>query len=333
MIKRKQQFFFFLSLLIIFFLFFSCKKEQPLEVNYTITNVNESINIQRISFLNDTVGYVCGGIRGQSGYIFKTNDAGSSWQKIFYNAAYCLYDIVFYNDSIGFSCGENSLLLKTTNGGLTWVNEQDMQQPYAVGYDGTLRKIFCFDDKMVYAVGGSGFEIGLAYITYNAGNHWFCTTVDHEVRDVYYTAPLSGIYCGYGTIFKTTDGANTFTPMPVDNDFFVSMNFITNSIGFACGYNGGIYKTVDGGNSWESQLGHNNDIVHTRHFNQIKFINSNEGYAVGNNGLISYTIDGGEHWKEIKKITDANLFSVWIKNKNEIFISSTNGTIFKLAPR
>jgi photosystem II stability/assembly factor-like uncharacterized protein len=330
MIKIKQ-FLFFFSLLIISLLY-SCKKEHPVEINYTTTSVNENINVQHISFVNNTVGFACGGIKGQSGFIYKTIDGGASWKKIFYNSISCLYNVVFYNDSIGFACGENLLLLKTTDGGQSWINQHDHQGQPPAAYNSTLRSIYCVDDQTVYVAGGNAFEIGLTYRTYNAGNFWRYNTFDNELRDIHFNNKYNGFFAGYGTILKTNDSADSFNPLTIENDFFVSMHFINNSIGFASGYNGGIYKTEDGGNSWNSQLKHNNDIVHNRHFNQIKFIDGTEGYAVGNNGLILYTSDGGWHWKEIKKITDSNLFSVWIKNKHQIYITSADGTIFILTP-
>src|SRR5207253_1368813 len=122
---------------------------------------------------------------------------------------------------------------------------------------------------------------------------WKYSTYNNELRSIYFKDVSTGYMAGYGSIIKTNDTSNTWKVLPVDNDFFVSISFPTPAVGYACGYNGGIYKTTDEGNSWSDQLKNNNDIDHTRHFNQIKFIDDNEGYAVGNNGLVEYTSNGG----------------------------------------
>jgi photosystem II stability/assembly factor-like uncharacterized protein len=316
---------------IVLFILPSCKKERQVEINYSTINVGDAINVQNITFIDQSLGFACGGIKEQYGQIYKTTNGGLTWQKIHNEASNCLYSISFVNDSLGFVCGENLLLLKTINGGVTWVNQRNMQGQPPSSFNSTLRTIFCVDDKNIYVAGGNGFEIGLSYKTYNGGEYWIYNTFNNELRSLYFKNKYTGYLAGYGSIIKTTDSANSFVPLPIDNDFFVSMDFPVPDIGYTCGYNGGIYKTVDGGKSWADLLKTNNDIKHNRHFNAIKFLNST-GYAVGNNGLIVFTKDGGESWSTVKKITDDNLYSLIIKNMNEVFITSSNGNIYLLKP-
>jgi photosystem II stability/assembly factor-like uncharacterized protein len=308
----------------------SCKKDPQTEVPHTAINIGESVNIQQIAFLNDSVGYICGGKKGETGIVYKTNDGGKSWQRIYTQNTDCLYGLSFINDSIGFACGENSLLLKTTDAGNTWINQHNNQGQPPSSFNSTLRNIFCWDEKTIYVAGGNNFEVGLTYKTYNGGEFWIYNTFDKELRNVYFKNKYNGYFCGYGAILKTTDSAFSFNPLPIDNDFFVSVSFPADNIGYAAGYNGGIYKTSDEGASWSNQVKANNDINHKNHFNAIKFLDDNKGYAVGNNGLIMFTEDGGENWRLIKKFTEDSLFSIGVKNKHELFITSSNGIIYLL---
>lgn len=316
----------------ILFVLSSCKKETQTEANYSILNIGESVNIQHITFINDSLGFLCGGKKQESGCIYKTINGGSSWQKIYSEAGDCLYSVSFVNDSLGFACGENLLLLKTIDGGQTWINQHEMQGQPPASFNSTLRNIFCVDEKTIYVAGGNGFEIGLSYKTYNGGEFWIYNTFNNELRDIYFKNKYEGCFSGYGIMLKTIDSAFSFNPLPIDNDFFVSISFPAENTGYACGYNGGIYKTANEGASWTSLLKNNNDIIRTRHFNEIKFIDVATGYAVGNNGLILNTEDGGEHWKVIKKFTEDHLYSIAIKNKHEIFITSSNGNMYLLNP-
>ena len=322
-IKHTIYFMFFL------YVFSSCKKEEQVEVNYSERSVNEAVNVQSINFLNSKIGFACGGIKSQSGAIYKTIDGGNSWQKIVAISNNCVYDVLFVNDSLGFACGENLLLLKTTDGGINWIDLARFGKP-TKGHNGTLRNIFSVDTNTIYVSGGGNFSEGVMYKSFDGGGWWLYNIFDNELRSASFINKYTGYFAGYGTIYLTNDSTYSFNKLSIDNDFFVSITFTNNVIGYACGYNGGIYKTIDGGNSWDEQLKNNNDINHVRHFNQLKFIGNNEGYAVGNNGLIMYTDDGGVRWQKIKKITEDNLYSIYIRNKQTIFITSEAGKIYLL---
>lgn len=316
--------------LILFLLIFSaCKKEEQLEVDYSELIVKESANVQNITFLNTTVGFACGGIKGETGAVYKTMNGGSSWQKIFSVSGKCIYDVSFVNDTLGYACGENLLLLRTTDGGINWVDQSQIQGKPTKGYNSTLRKIVHIGST-AYVSGGGNFSEGVMYKTFDGGNWWLYNIFDNELRGACFINKYTGYFAAYGTIYRTNDSTYSFNKLSIDNDFFVSIDFVNTNTGYACGYNGGIYKTTDGGNSWKEQLKNNNDVNHTRHFNQLKFINENEGYAVGNNGLIMYTDNGGNDWKKIKKITEDHLYSLYIKDHQSVFITSSGGKIYLL---
>lgn len=83
---------------------------------------------------------------------------------------------------------------------------------------------------------------------------------------------------------------NTGTTQGLSTVFFVNTN-----IGFACGENGTIIKTANGGTTW-SVL--NTGTTHT--LNSIFFTDSNNGYAVGGldmvGGIVLKTTNGGTNW-------------------------------------
>jgi hypothetical protein len=61
------------------------------------------------------------------------------------------------------------------------------------------------------------------------------------------------------------------------------------SVIFACGSNGMIFKTTDGGDTWTAST-----VPTTRTLNAIYFYSERRGFAVGDSGTIFYTNNGGD---------------------------------------
>ena len=101
-------------------------------------------NFIRMSFINDSVGYMGGEI------VFKTTDFGSTWDSVGAvpfdgEQAYC---IEFADENTGYSGGTTGTLFKTTDGGHSWVRQDVMQ--FGTGF---YRSIFAYSDSIVWAVG------------------------------------------------------------------------------------------------------------------------------------------------------------------------------------
>lgn len=77
--------------------------------------------------------------------------------------------------------------------------------------------------------------------------------------------------------------------------------FVTPDIGWAA-YKHGIYKTTDGGQSWNEQF--SNSILY---FRSIEFLDENRGFAGTLDGVLLRTLDGGETWENITPITSPPL--------------------------
>lgn len=102
---------------------------------------------QDVQFVSDQVGYIL----GFAGTVLKTNDAGSSWQKI-RNAKPAGQNVframAFKNEAEGFIVGDNGQLLKTTDGGDSWEKADNMP-------DNNFNDIFLSNEKG-YIVGSEG---------------------------------------------------------------------------------------------------------------------------------------------------------------------------------
>ena len=80
------------------------------------------------------------------------------------------------------------------------------------------------------------------------------------------------------------------TPINAAVDFN-GVHFTNDQTGYAVGSGGAIYKTIDGGLSWNAQSSGTTEI-----FYGVFFVDATTGYAVGANGTIRKTLNGGANW-------------------------------------
>jgi photosystem II stability/assembly factor-like uncharacterized protein len=82
--------------------------------------------------------------------------------------------------------------------------------------------------------------------------------------------------------------------------------FPTPTIAYACGMNGTILKSVDGGGTWQAQSSGTSE-----HLYKISFKDANNGFAGGNNMTLLKTNDGGATWS---RVTGVSTFGAHIRN-------------------
>lgn len=107
---------FFIGVLL---LFASCE-EKVVEIVSVIETQDISIadtnEVHCFSFPSLQTGYA-----GLGNTLYKTTDAGKTWDSLSVGAGVC-YEVAFFNEQIGL-CSKGSKLYKTTDGGNTWVEK------------------------------------------------------------------------------------------------------------------------------------------------------------------------------------------------------------------
>ncbi len=274
-----------------------------------------------IVFLNDSTGYACGGTRYESGRILKTIDRGFTWQnQSSADMSKALYKIVFPSSDTGFCCGYDGKIFRTFNGGSDW-------DPYQTGRWFPLRDIFMLNSVKGFSCGGDGYQLGYKVSTASSGNLWTGDTSKMEYRSIHFFNDSAGVLAGYGAILSTTNGGETWSYTNADQDFFVSMDFVNDMIGYAVGYTGSILKTNDGGKTWERLRNANSLFVPQKLFNWVAFRNEHIGYIAGDNGCFLKTVDGGSHWQEVDNAPGDDWKGISLTGDGG-FVCGTGGKIF-----
>lgn len=270
---------------------------------------------------------------GDDGSIWRTTDAGKHWAPVHWGAGehkgLTLNAVWFATPQIGWIVGHGALL-KTEDGGNSWQERAGPdQKDYQSFLDGA------------------------------------------DLLDVWFVSPQEGwISATAGTIFHTSDGGATWElqktpdvmlpstatpdkkpdkkqvqkPQPV-NIYYIA--FATPQCGWASGWYGHLFRTVDGGKTWTKTsldgasatlygvdpvscsvawvVGTSGTILYTQDggnkwmprtsgvdatLTQVKFTDARTGWVIGLNGMVLHTDDGGMTWSGQQFETDKNLWTI-----------------------
>ena len=252
-----------------------------------------------VQFVDSTTGYIAG--YGTSGGVFlKTIDAGNHWSiTTGFGYSFCMH---FVSKDIGIAAGFGHFIVKTTNGGQSWL---DLSKGHGFNVSAFINNIICFNDSTVFLSSGDstpGFPVS--------------EQIDY-----------------LGQVSKTTDSGNTWNTF-VTFSPNSSISFGNDSIGYACGMWGNIYRTTDIGMTWKgvsSNLSHN--LIRGGVIWQLEFVSQDSGWVVistdstNKNGSILMTVDGGINWIIEDSETTGVLHKIFFSDKKYGWAVGANGTI------
>ena len=238
--------------------------------------------------------------------------------------------LVDFIDSLnGVIVGDYTLILKTNNGGNTWVI---IPSPYLFGdslFNYELRTVQFINDSVGYAAGGPyNGSTGILIKTTNAGNSWNIAYESYNFPvflQIEFTNDTLGFaagschvnnpFCYRSKILKTTDGGNSWTEIYSDwCDELRSIDVIGNSI-YSVGYYLGGFNPIivyssDFGLNWNYQNSLNLSYPY-----EVFFTDSLTGYIVGDSGKVLKTTNGGVGFDEITpNFNSLNIFPNPVKD-------------------
>lgn len=152
-------------------------------------------------------------------------------------------------------------------------------------------------------------------------------------NDVGFACGMQYTYNADGVVIKTTDGGENWTqvlPASGSIDGLQGIWFISETIGFAGGWNNYFIKTTDGGATWVPVTCGTN----VWYYVDVEFWDSNNGVAAASmnsssDQAVFITSDGGNSWVPATSGTDANIMGITYADQNTLFTVGTDGKVRK----
>jgi photosystem II stability/assembly factor-like uncharacterized protein len=269
-------------------------------------------------------------VSGVLGVALRSDDLGKSWGIIsnaqldlpIYGQAH-LRGVAFADDTVGviptdfLSVGE---MLRTTDGGVTWVS-------------GATRKLGVIDPYFftsTYGIAGWSYR-GSYFETTDAGKTWMWADCEDspeyfETRSVAWYDRDRGFKAGDSMVYRTTDGGRTWRGYPVPGSYIVrTLSILSPSTLFCVAGvddHTKVYRSDDSGRTWSLLL---QRLEASSVLEGVAFIDDTTGIVTAQEnarkdlgaGKFYRTVDGGKTWD--------SLF-VWGGIPYDVrFFSKTNG--------
>jgi len=323
------------------FLIVSCSLYS--QTGWFLCNSGTNNNLTSVYFIDQNTGWAAGYNNSfdYHGVILRSTNGGTTWIAQVDEYNFQPESIFFLNENSGWSAGSRlfgmnrSAVKKTTNSGITWMSINipdtsisansvhfiDQNTGWISGRDINNKvKIFkTTNGGLTWAV------IETAFISSNPG-----PKIQFLNNNTGFLAALQ--------LIKTTNGGVNWNISDIGSNVNASQPyFVNDNTGWVTGYSqhpavNYIKKTINGGNSWISQLVF--ALAAGRAVYSTYFINSNTGWAAGseyvNSSFILKTTNGGASWvTQTSQTYTYPLTSIFFVNENYGWSVGTNGRMLR----
>jgi photosystem II stability/assembly factor-like uncharacterized protein len=244
--------------------------------------------------IDASTGYAAGGnwTTGAGGLFLKTTDAGATWtamatladtlvtgvapedpchpgqsaDTLVVNRSSKFLGLSFVDANTGWLVGIQGIIIKTTDGGMTWEHQNTKWACMEV--DDSLR---CIDSAIVSG-GYNSYDLSDVEFV-NSSTGWAVGAAD---------------YFGDNVILFTSDGGATWTRQAAGTGVdFTDIQFVDATNGWVTGTGGIAYVTNNGGSSWTKIVTNANDLL------GVDPLTATSVWVVGEDGLLIKTNSGG----------------------------------------
>ena len=233
------------------------------------------------------------------------------------------HNLYFLNENLGWVCGYDGTILKTSDGGQNWISHN-------LGTLDDVHAIYFKDPSIGWAV---LYEYvpdrhGSIIHTTDGGDIWNVQLSEwgNTLHSIHFSDENNGWVAGSnGIVFHTTNGGTTWFQQypPTGGGWLWPIFFIDNNIGWTIGDPlFGLFKSTNGGNNWVSYY-----VPMVVQVLSIVFLDNQTGWLCGAQGQIVKSIDGGITWQNLQSGTSEYLRDIYFIDYNTGWCVGHNGTI------
>lgn len=252
--------------------------------------------VYSIKFANAMVGYCATAANS-----YKTTDGGVTWENLaLSNASGAIFTQIQVKKNVVCFFGDKKVFYRSTDDGATFT-EINFSSPALSDREFNVQAADYAGNNWVIAAGA-----GTVYRSFDDGLTW--TTKSSYDRlgglKAMWGSRNSGRIVGVGAAVSSmvgqqfvvsTNYGETWYTQDASRDLSTNLScitMVTEQTGYACGTAGKVFKTINGGLSWDS-VGSTNNINALR---WMDFGSENTGIVIGNNNFSFKTTDGGQTW-------------------------------------
>lgn len=231
---------------------------------------------------------------GERGHVLYSDDDGKSWVQSEVPVIVNIISIYFVNDKTGWAVGHDGIVLKSTDGGQSWTRQFDGFKANEQTLVQRQEKVAELEQKLESAS-------------------------EDEMEDLEYQ--LEEATFSMEDAQFDIEGGSTKP--------FLDVWFQDENTGFIVGAYGQMFRTTDGGETWNNTAGllDNPDRFH---LNAIKEIQPGHLVIVGEAGIIMRSTDNGNSWETLESPYDGSLFgAVSTRQLNGMLIYGLRGHVFR----
>lgn len=241
-----------------------------------------AVSVQGIHFVQPDEGVAVGySALNNHNYVLRTTDGGLHWSEAYPSGIGSwprgIYDVAFASSNVAFAVGESGRVLRSLNGGTSFSLLTTLPSSTALRVD-------FWDEQVGMLVDGN---TGYIYRTTNGGAAW-ATVLAEPVSAIHAGPGTLGFAAGSGEFLTSVDNGATWSSQPAPFSQVGGIAVIDAQTIFVSCNDDGVFRTTDGGSSWETFMQPADSGL-----TDIVFASPTSGCAVGDDGKVITTTNAG----------------------------------------
>jgi len=257
---------------------------------------------------------------GERGHIVYSDDNGTTWNQATVPVSVTLTAACFPTPEKGWAAGHDGVVLRTTDGGKTWVKQ----------LDGSRINELVLEQVKRLMEGASGQKLERLRFFLNDAKKGIQEGPSRPLMALWFRNDREGIVVGsFGMILRTSDGGATWKPIldRIDNPdglHYYGIARAGNAL-FLAGEAGMLFRSDDFSESWKKL-----ESPYQGSFFGIAANPAGGGIvAFGLRGTVVLSTDGGRAWTMTKSPTGATLAAGRFLSDGSLWLAGYDGTVLK----